>query len=59
MMERAIGGDEAVRAAFTDLSPAKRVGQPEEVATVVSFLASSESSWISGHAVEVNGAAIV
>jgi 3-oxoacyl-[acyl-carrier protein] reductase len=36
-------------------TPLKRVGQPEEVANVVVFLASDEASFMTGAAVEVSG----
>ncbi len=36
-------------------TPFKRVGQPEEVANVVAFLASDEASYMTGAAVEVSG----
>jgi 3-oxoacyl-[acyl-carrier protein] reductase len=35
--------------------PLGRVGQPEEVAGVVSFLCSQDASYISGHTISVNG----
>lgn len=31
-----------------NLSPLKRLGQPEEVANIISFVASPEASWING-----------
>jgi 3-oxoacyl-[acyl-carrier protein] reductase len=34
----------------------KRAGQPEEVASVVGFLASEKSGYISGQIIGVNGA---
>ena len=36
--------------------PMKRAGQPEEVASLVSFLASDESSYISAQVISINGA---
>jgi len=36
-------------------TPLRRIGQPEEVANVVSFLASDEASFMSGAVVEVSG----
>ena len=38
-----------------DNTPLKRIGQPEEVAHVVAFLASDEASFMTGAAVEVSG----
>jgi 3-oxoacyl-[acyl-carrier protein] reductase len=37
------------------LVPMKRAGQPEEVASLVSFLASEQSSYITGQVISVNG----
>lgn len=36
--------------------PMKRVGQPEEVAALVSFLASDDAAYISGQVININGA---
>ena len=35
--------------------PLGRVGSPEDVASAVSFLASDEASYITGHVLNVNG----
>ena len=37
------------------LHPLGRLGEPEDVARAVLFLASDESSWITGHALVVDG----
>ena len=38
-------------------TPLRRVGQPEEVASVIAFLASDDSSYVSGQTIYVNGGA--
>jgi 3-oxoacyl-[acyl-carrier protein] reductase len=40
------------------MSPFNRVGRPEEVANVVSFLASDKASWVHGQIVQPNGGLI-
>lgn len=40
------------------MSPFNRVGQPEEIANVVSFLVSDKSSWVHGQIVQPNGGLI-
>jgi 3-oxoacyl-[acyl-carrier protein] reductase len=37
------------------LVPAGRFGQPEEVAELVGFLASSQASYITGEVISING----
>lgn len=37
------------------LSPLNRIGRPEEIAEVVSFLASPRASWVQGQVVQPNG----
>jgi 3-oxoacyl-[acyl-carrier protein] reductase len=45
------------QAAVAERTPLRRVGQPEEVAAVIAFLASDEASYVSGQTLYVNGGA--
>jgi 3-oxoacyl-[acyl-carrier protein] reductase len=38
-------------------TPLRRVGQPEEVASVIAFLASDDAAYVTGQTIEVNGGA--
>ena len=40
---------------FAKMTMLKRLGQPEEIANVALFLASNESSYVTGHTLSVNG----
>lgn len=40
---------------WEDLSPFGRIGQPEEIASVVSFLASDDAKWVTGQIVQAGG----
>ena len=42
---------------FAAASPFKRIGQAEEIANVVAFLASPQASWVTGGTILANGAA--
>lgn len=46
--------DQAVQD-FADLSPLERLGQPEEIANVVTFLLGPSGGWINGQVIRVNG----
>lgn len=47
--------DDAVRAAYRQRIPSGRIGEPEEVADVVAFLASAGSRYVTGHELVVDG----
>ncbi|WP_233809460.1 SDR family oxidoreductase [Paraburkholderia sp. HP33-1] len=49
--------DEAMQRSAA-MSPMNRVGQPAEVAEVVSFLVSAKASWVNGQIVQANGALV-
>jgi 3-oxoacyl-[acyl-carrier protein] reductase len=45
-------------AAIEKMNPFSRLGQPDDIARVVSFLASPESAWISGQIIRANGGVV-
>jgi len=45
--------------AIAEVLPLKRLGEPEDIARTVLFLASDASSWMTGHAVLVDGGQLV
>jgi len=47
--------DEEQRRSILDRVPLDRLGTPEEVASVVSFLASDAAAYITGHVIQVDG----
>ncbi|PKR50005.1 SDR family oxidoreductase [Thalassospira povalilytica] len=42
-------------AQFAKMPPLERLGQPEDIAGVVSFLAGSDSGWVDGQTIRANG----
>jgi NAD(P)-dependent dehydrogenase (short-subunit alcohol dehydrogenase family) len=55
MIHRAAHGDPATLEAFTNMQPIKRMGKPEEIATVVTWLCSDEASFVTGATIEADG----
>jgi 3-oxoacyl-[acyl-carrier protein] reductase len=47
--------NEAQRTKLTDAIPLRRMGQPEDVAAAVCYLASDEAGWVTGATLHVNG----
>ncbi|MEE8154949.1 MAG: glucose 1-dehydrogenase [Phycisphaerales bacterium] len=52
MLNRTTDGDHSL---FTQMSPLQRAGKVEEVAGIVTFLASDSSSYVTGHTLVVDG----
>ena len=55
MVERFTGGSAEGREQFAQVEPVKRMGTPEEIAAMALFLASDESSFVTGTALPVDG----
>ncbi|KAI0444375.1 short-chain dehydrogenase/reductase SDR [Xylaria telfairii] len=53
------GKPEAMIKGIASQSPFNRLGSPPEIAEVVAFVASPESSWVSGQIIGANGASFV
>lgn len=51
-------GDE-VRAEALKRIPSTRLGQPEDIASLVSFLLSDDAGWINGQAISIDGGAVM
>ncbi|NUM50906.1 MAG: SDR family oxidoreductase [Flavobacteriales bacterium] len=55
MIDRITGNKKEVEAQFAGMEPIGRLGQPEEVANAVLWLCSDEASFVTGHAMTVDG----
>lgn len=51
----AIRGNPQMKAALSGMSPLGRVGQADDIGSVVAFLCSEEGKWINGQRIEVSG----
>jgi NAD(P)-dependent dehydrogenase (short-subunit alcohol dehydrogenase family) len=54
-----MGGDEKVERMMTRAVPLGRLGRPEEIAEAVVWLCSDAASFVIGHALAVDGGAVV
>jgi 3-oxoacyl-[acyl-carrier protein] reductase len=52
------GKTEEQLANFAKLPPLERIGQPEDIAGVVSFLVGSDGAWVNGQTLRVNGGVV-
>ena len=55
MVDRFTGKDKTAEKKFEDMEPVGRMGQPEEVAEAIIWLCSDSSSFVTGHAMAVDG----
>ena len=46
---------EAQRTKLTEAIPLGRIGQPDDIAAAVAYLASDEAGWVTGATLHVNG----
>ncbi|MCW5907680.1 MAG: SDR family oxidoreductase [Chitinophagales bacterium] len=59
MVDRALGGSKEIEEAYKQAIPMGRFGAPEEMATVVRFLCSDDSSYMTGHCLVADGGWVV
>jgi 3-oxoacyl-[acyl-carrier protein] reductase len=53
------GKPDALVNSIKSMSPFNRLGEPDEIAGMVNFLAGPDSTWVSGQTLFVNGATMV
>lgn len=53
--DMSVGMSDEARKKVVEMTPAGRLGRPEDVAAAVVYLASSEASWVTGQVLGVNG----
>ena len=54
MLDRFTGGEEG-KAYLATLNPMKRIGQPDEIAHAILYVASADASFVTGHILTVDG----
>ncbi len=59
MVDGFSGGDPRVEEAMAAASPMRRLAEPEEIARTVVWLCSDEASFVNGHALAVDGGAVI
>ncbi|PWV98941.1 3-oxoacyl-[acyl-carrier protein] reductase [Hoeflea marina] len=52
------GKSEELVQSIAGMNPFKRLGQPDDIANVVSFLAGSDAAWVNGQVIRVNGGVV-
>lgn len=55
MIDRVTGKDKTVEKQYEDMEPVGRMGMPDEVAEAIVWLCSDSSSFVTGHAMNVDG----
>jgi NAD(P)-dependent dehydrogenase (short-subunit alcohol dehydrogenase family) len=55
MIERFTGGDREVQEQLAEGQPLGRMGKPQEIAEVVTWLCSDAAFFVTGHAMAVDG----
>jgi len=52
-------GEEKLQDAINNRIPMRRLGEPEEIASVAAFLAGEDASWVTGQTLMVSGGGTV
>ena len=58
-MTHQMGDDPAAMQWVVDQTPLKRLGQPEEIADLCTFLCSTKASWIQGQSIIADGGIVL